>query len=211
MGREDSLTKIREGLDLTKMELPPRLCLKEPADVGLERGPTPIIDMPLSTSSRILSHCESDRMSNMSEMHSEVAALHILDDHSDVEDFDMPTEAPQKPLLFQAVKIKKTYQWEALGVYDDGDLLETSCLLLYIGGGRSFLWFGSNFFANRGAISGECNDSALCKWAEKVVQGDLPVEPKAVFAQRRDTRVSLSLSRQGDESELFWQMFADGY
>lgn len=210
--KEDSFTIIREGLDLTKVELPERLRLKGPADVGLERGPTPIMDMPLTNSARILTHCDSEHMSSIDEMVGDVSMLNMGGGDDSVVDLGHQFDESEKPSLYQAVKIKKTYQWEAMGVYDDGDLIETSCLLLHTGGGKSFLWFGSNFFAKRGGISVESSDTSLMQWAEKISRGDLPVDTRSLFLLKKNgTKASLTLCRQGDEPEIFWQTFAEGY
>jgi protein-tyrosine phosphatase len=53
----------------------------------------------------------------------------------------------RKPVLYQALwnDARDVYEWQALGVYDDDDLIDRSALLLVCPYAPHFLWIGSQF------------------------------------------------------------------
>ena len=95
------------------------------------------------------------------------------------------------------------YEWQALGVYDDDDLDDTTLLLLHCTKGPHYVWVGEDFDADHEKL---CSDpEALLEWACQQVrpgENSLWVD---IFP------CDVSLQRSGEEDGAFWDAFQDGF
>lgn len=121
----------------------------------------------------------------------------------------------------QSKQQSEEYEWQALGVYDDDDLVDTSVLLLLCPGGRHFLWVGNRFdFHLENGLSGTIEDMKLHdgestmllkQWAASIHPGELKGQgaDNVVCSSLLGSNTEVNLS--GNETDLFWDIFNEGF
>ena len=141
--------------------------------------------------------------------------------------FDSDNGRPNKPQLYQVGPSEEMNSdatvWTAMGVYDDGDLVEDGCFLLVCPQSPDFLWVGPEYsdekhadlfasvhegFQLHDGLEGHAL-AMILEWAAKEVgQGQVPVDGVTGMALQTNDVVVLT---QGSESEGFWDVFSDGF
>jgi len=110
-----------------------------------------------------------------------------------------------KPKLYMCVPGDNAndYAWQALGVYDDDDLDDTTLLLLHCQKGPHMLWVGQDFDADHKKLCGD--PEGLLDWACHQVQAGENALWVDVFP------CDVCLQRSGEEDNDFWDAFQDGF
>ena len=203
---------------------------KSPVDVGLVRGPTPVEEMGnlqtaeedlarrLSVGSRGSRNSSAggatgdENAGGNSGNPGEEAPDSLLSQHQRQATLSLqqtprsPDAGADKPLLFvlSATGSGDTgYEWQAMGVYDDEDLVEEDIFLLYVPSGakRHFVWVGMDFEDLKVL---DLPTEAFKDWACRVNSGECEgwVDIFPV-----DIKVQLS----GAESDEFWDTYSLGF
>ncbi len=206
--------------------------IKSPQDVGLARGPTPVEEMSainnteedlarrLSAGSRGGGDRESRGSSAGAESDGgnvrnpgEAAPDSLLSQHQRQASLSLQ-HAPHspgenggnRPLLYvlSATGNGETgYEWQAMGVYDDEDLVEEDIFLLYVPhrAKKHFVWVGTEFEDLKVL---DLPTEAFKEWACNVNSGEcegwVDVFP-----------VDLKVQLSGAESDEFWDTYSRGF
>lgn len=193
--------------------------IKTPHDVGLARGPTPLEDMKhnnteeelarrLSVGSRGSDSGKGDSSSNSNNNTADQDTL--LSQHQRQAELALQNVPAvlgpggrAKPLLYvlTSTGVKGRYEWQAMGVYDDEDLVEEDLFLLFCPKGPHHVWVGTDF-EDMSVL--ELPTEAFKEWAASVRSGDCDAWVD-IFPV--DIKVQLS----GTESEEFWDQYSLGF
>lgn len=127
------------------------------------------------------------------------------------------TSSLKKPLLFQAIFTNlQKYEWQAMGIYDDDDLINTALLLLICPTLPHFVWIGSAFQSEDklGPVldaAAETSQKDISMWICSSVNPGSLMSNKSIAAQLPLSPPSLIIERSSDESEDFWTAFNEGF
>ena len=112
-------------------------------------------------------------------------------------------DGASKPLLYvlTSTGTKGQYEWQAMGVYDDEDLVEEDLFLLFCPKGPHHVWIGTDF-EDMSVL--ELPTEAFKQWAATVDPGDcegwVDIPPAGICVQL-----------SGTESDQFWDTYSLGF
>mmetsp|Transcript_3157 Transcript_3157/g.4475 ORF Transcript_3157/g.4475 Transcript_3157/m.4475 type:complete len:1125 (-) Transcript_3157:154-3528(-) len=169
-----------------------------PEHIGLSRGPTPVEELtPGGSKLKRDQELRSEDIFGVKKKRSESGLPVVI----------------SKPTLYQAIKSGPNknstqldpngFEWQAMGVYDEEDLIETCMLLLLSPHNQHFLWIGSEFEVEMD----EDSDKAYLDWASKVAAGEVKFEN---LVGKHLLVNSIQIERGGSESDVFWTIFNEG-
>ena len=150
----------------------------------------------------------------------------IMSDASGLSLGDDIPRRPEKPLLYQAEDTEGDGQgisWVAMGVYDDGDLVEDGTFLLVCPEKPDYLWVGPEFkiggahattisttqeaFHHSDILPAELSASVRA-WASTIARGQVSFDG---ITEKALLKSDLHIVTQGSEPEEFWDIFSEGF
>jgi hypothetical protein len=204
---------------------------RSPQDVGLARGPTPVEEMKhnnteeqvsrrLSVGSRgseaggltaVAAAGEAGPPSPTSKQAATDGQDSLLSQHQRRAEMALQhapsvvvgADGKEKPLLYVCTSTGTSgqYEWQAMGVYDDEDLVEDDLFMLFCPKGPHHVWIGTDF-ADMSVL--ELPTEAFKEWATQVGSGDCDG-----WVDLFPVDVCVELS--GAESDEFWDKYSLGF